>query len=118
MQVASGLPPDAPVPTSLNFKQFLNFFAVYKQDAFSHVPDADIFRVLDEDANGSVSSSELVNVLNGFGMKVSLDECHAMADFATLRNGDMQIGRADFRDVAKRVEHFRLNPNVEQTDSS
>lgn len=98
---------------ALSFKEFLNFFAIFKQDDATPVPHPFVFQTLDTDHSKQISPLELKKCLAGFGMNLSMDEVSAMTDLAVLsgRPGD-NIGPDDFRDLYKRVSDFRKTSTV------
>lgn len=105
---------EQPLPTSITFQQFLDFFAAYKLDMGS-VHQTDIFRVLDEDQSGSIGAEEMINVMRAFGVAITFDEAQAMTDAAdhfnfgpsdTMKN---QIDMNDFAKIVDRVSRFSFD---------
>lgn len=117
LRVACDAPPPRPVPPALTFDHFMRFFALHKQPRPAGVTDAQVFEVLDRDAGGSVSVSELGSVLARFGMRVSEDEAAAMAEFATSLPRANHIYPADMVGVGHRVRKLRQS-RVVNTDTS
>ncbi|CAN8072195.1 unnamed protein product [Agarophyton chilense] len=117
LRQALRLAPDDPPPTSIDFNQFLDFFAVYNLD-MGDVHNDEIFQVLDEDESGTISAAELAKVMNVFGVTITMDEALAMTDVAdefnpapaVLRKN--HIDRTDFLNIMKRLQQFEEDRSV------
>lgn len=107
MRTACRVPPAEEVPTSLTFKHFLNFFAVYKSSETVH--ETDVFRVLDRDGNGLISSRDLARTLHGFGLKFSKQEVDAMADVASTQPDTTEFSRDEFSALSQRLADYRAS---------
>lgn len=121
LRQACRLSPEQPLPTSITFQQFLDFFAVYKLH-MGTVDQTELFQVLDEDQSGSIGVAEMINVMRAFGVSITFDEAQAMTDVADQLNFGPsasikdQIDMDDFANIVDRVSRFSFD--TDQATSS
>lgn len=83
LHLACNILDDDPLPESITFPQFLNFFAAYENDKDEdlHASSKEIFQQLDPDSSGFITTYTLHNILNYFGFKISMDQASSMTDY-------------------------------------
>lgn len=83
LRLACNLLNDDPLPDTITFPQFLNFFAAYESDTDEDLRSSpnEIFQQLDPDNSGFVTPYSLHKILNYFGFKISMDQANSMTDY-------------------------------------
>jgi Ca2+-binding EF-hand superfamily protein len=89
---------------SLTFEHFLRFATSYLQFEEQKLSAKQVFRVFDTNCNGTISVTELAQVLNrDFGMGVTLEEVEAMISIAD-ESADGELNLREFRTIFAQVK--------------
>lgn len=126
LRLACNVADDRPLPSSVTFPQFLNFFAALDAnlddgDDSRQSPD-EIFHRLDPDSDGVITPLNLYSVLNYFGFQISFDQASAMTDFVASELDATHFTQRQFinalsdaRESHVTFESLLSNPKESQT---
>lgn len=113
LRIACRIPDDTQLPQAITFPTFVTFFAAFddhhhvlQTSASTHPSSSSkhLFEILQPDehvTNPRISPSHLLNVLNSYGLPISIDEAKAMTDLAVGQTHAQNFHLTHFHNIVK-----------------